>query len=186
MALQVHIAMALLRRSPDLESAGAGAQATRILPALRASLERGVPTAAGWLCLAQLSLKVDDAAGALAAAQRGLHYVSARAAANKEKFTQAGLALQLEAAEALRALGRYGEAKAAFGELTKHTSAGELTFPYVAGLMPLSVRQQAARGLAKVCNAFALPTCKYTWKAAVGVWPRKVCNAVVLSAGMCT
>lgn len=65
-------------------------------------------------------------------------------------MTQAGLALRLEAAQALLALGRHDEAADAFSLLKQWTSEGDITFPYMAGIMPVSVRQQAARGLAQV------------------------------------
>jgi hypothetical protein len=205
--------MALSRRAPELEAAGAGAQRPRAIAALRAALSPRVPTAAGWLCLTQLSLKAGDAAGALEAAKAGLSYVRARESLSKEKFlqarprclcqlihepnvstvlmwcgvptctarrrsfertivacwcmqrsplpwfrscmttaralSQAGLALRLEAAQALLQLGRLDDAAAAFGLLETSTSGGELTFPIVAGIAPLAVHQQAARGLAK-------------------------------------
>lgn len=81
---------------------------------------------------------------------QGLQYVKRRAAHSREQMTQAGLALRLEAAQALLALGRLDEAADAFALLKKWTSEGDITFPYVAGIMPVSVRQEAARGLARV------------------------------------
>ena len=86
-------------------------------------------------------------------AVQGLQYISGRARASGERMTQAGLALRLEAAQALLALERLDEAVDAFSLLKEWTSEGEITFPYVAGIMPTSVRQQAARGLARVCTA---------------------------------
>lgn len=80
---------------------------------------------------------------------QGLQYVSERARHSRERMTQAGLALRLEAAQALLALGRCDEAADAFALLKEWTSEGEITFPYVAGIMPVSIRQQAARGLAQ-------------------------------------
>jgi hypothetical protein len=82
---------------------------------------------------------------------QGLQYISSRARTSEERMTQAGLALRLEAAQALLALDRLDEAADAFSLLKEWTSEGEITFPYVAGIMPTSVRQQAARGLAQVC-----------------------------------
>lgn len=83
---------------------------------------------------------------------QGLKYISDRDRRNGEKMTQAGLALRLEGAQALLALDRLDEAVDAFSLLKKWTSDGEITFPYVAGIMPTSVRQQAARGLAQVLS----------------------------------
>jgi hypothetical protein len=91
---------------------------------------------------------------------QGLQYVKARALASNEPMTQAGLALRLEAAQALLALRRYDEATEAFSLLKQWTSGGEITFPYVAGIMPLSVRQQAARGLAQVCHSEPQRRCR--------------------------
>lgn len=148
--------MALIRHAAELEQNAAQLQRPRIIGALRSALNRSVPTAAGWLCLAQLYLKDNNPREAFAAAKRGLAYVAERQRLSKEKFTQAGLALRLEAAQALLAMGRWGEAAEAFELLKEWTSQGELTFPYVAGMMPLSVRQQAARGLAQVCLPLSL------------------------------
>lgn len=81
---------------------------------------------------------------------QGLQYVNQRARGSREQMTQAGLALRLEAAQALLALGHLEEAADAFSLLKAWTSEGEITFPYMAGIMPVSIRQQAARGLAQV------------------------------------
>lgn len=81
---------------------------------------------------------------------QGLQHISGRVRTSGERMTQAGLALRLEAAQALLALERLDEAVDAFSLLKEWTSEGEITFPYVAGIMPTSVRQQAARGLAQV------------------------------------
>jgi hypothetical protein len=78
--------------------------------------------------------------------------VNAQQQFRKERYTQAGLALRLEAAQALLQMGRLDDAEAGFSLLKEWTSQGEITFSYVAGSMPLSVRQQAARGLSQVCS----------------------------------
>lgn len=69
---------------------------------------------------------------------------------------QVGLALRLEAARALLAMGRLDAADEGFNFLKDWTSEGEVTFAYGAGCVPTSVRQQALRGLAKVRDACTL------------------------------
>jgi hypothetical protein len=150
MHVQVHIAMALNRRSAELEPSADQLQRPRVIRSLCAALPRGVPTAAGWLCLARLQRKSGNPKEAYAAAKSGLAFVNSRQQLSKERYTQAGLALRLEAAQALLQMARLDEAEAAFSLLKEWTSQGEITFPYVAGSMPLSVRQQATRGLAQV------------------------------------
>lgn len=62
--------MALLRRAPELEQSVQQQQRPRIIHMLRNALYRGVPTAAGWLCLAELCRKEGLAAEALSAARQ--------------------------------------------------------------------------------------------------------------------
>eukprot|EP00892_Ulva_mutabilis_P012850 jgi/Ulvmu1/9938/UM058_0021.1 len=150
---QVHLAMALLRRAPELQQSAQQLQRPRIIRMLRSALARGVPTAAGWLCLSELYRKEGSPKEALSASRQGLQYVNQRARSSREQMTQAGLALRLEAAQALLALGHHEEAADAFSLLKAWTSEGEITFPYMAGIMPVSIRQHAARGLAQVAAA---------------------------------
>lgn len=91
--------MALNRRAGDLEPSADQLQRPRVINALAAALPRGVPTAAGWLCLAQLHRRSGNAAEAWAAAREGLAFVNSRLRLSKERYTQAGLALRLEAAQ---------------------------------------------------------------------------------------
>ena len=65
--------------------------------------------------------------------------------------------------QALLAMGRLDEAEAAFALLHEWTSEGEITFPYVAGAMPLSVRQQAARGQAQARTCPRHPPSPVLW-----------------------
>lgn len=80
--------MALQRRAAELEASGGQLQRPRTIRALRAALRHPVPTAAGWLCLAQLHLTEGNAAEALDAAKSGLQYVNGRERLSKEKFCQ--------------------------------------------------------------------------------------------------
>lgn len=67
--MQVHLAMALQRRASELEQSAPQLQRPRVVTALRAPLIRGVPTAAGWLCLAGLYRKDGNPSEALWAAR---------------------------------------------------------------------------------------------------------------------
>ena len=53
-------------------------QRGRIVTTLEHALAKGVPTAAGWLTLAEMYLKDGQAAAALKAARSGLKYVNER------------------------------------------------------------------------------------------------------------
>lgn len=62
--------MALLRRAPELEQSAQHAQRPRVIHMLRGGLRAGVPTAAGWLCLAELCRKDGNPQEALSAARQ--------------------------------------------------------------------------------------------------------------------
>lgn len=78
MPAQVHTALALARREVMLEGHTKQKQRGRIVATLEHALEKGVPTAAGWLMLAEMYLKDGQAAAALKAAKAGLKYVNER------------------------------------------------------------------------------------------------------------
>jgi cytochrome c-type biogenesis protein CcmH/NrfG len=74
--MQVHLAMALHRRAAELEQSAPQLQRPRIIRVLRQGLRRGVPTAAGWLCLAGLYRKDRNPSEALWAARMVLSSLS--------------------------------------------------------------------------------------------------------------
>lgn len=88
--MQAHIAMALGRRESELQGKLKASARARIITHLSRALssQASVPSAACWLCLAELYLKDGQPAAAYDAAKAGLRYVNSRKRLSKEPLVQ--------------------------------------------------------------------------------------------------
>lgn len=130
----------------------AHAQARRgdLIALLQRSIARGAPAVVATIGLAELQLEAGNYQGALDAAKQGVKMVFQRSKKGHERMRHAGMMLNLLAAQALQRMGRAEEAGRMFGRLATKVSEGEVAFGELAGLPPISIRQQAIRGLAQI------------------------------------
>lgn len=81
---------------------------------------------------------------------RGLTWLHHRRERGHEALTQCALSLRLVAAKALRRMGKLDEAEQHFKVLAGWVTEGEAAFAEISGSAPVSIHQQALRGLALV------------------------------------
>ncbi|KAL6778057.1 THK3 [Auxenochlorella protothecoides x Auxenochlorella symbiontica] len=109
--------------------------------------------ATAWKALAELQYENRGYEAAADTALRGLHWLQARREAGHEALTQVALALRLAMAKSLRRLGRLDEAERHFSVLAGWVTEGETAFAEMSGATPVSIHQQALRGMALVALA---------------------------------
>ena len=107
-------------------------------------------SATGWKALAELQYENRDYAAAHDTACRGLAWLHDRRERGHEALTQCALALRLVVAKALRRMGKLDEAESHFKVLAGWVTEGECAFAEMSGSAPVSIHQQALRGLALV------------------------------------
>jgi hypothetical protein len=112
-----------------------------------------VDSASGYKALAELQYENRGYAGAADTALRGLRWLQRRRERGHEALTHVALALRLVLAKALRRLGRLEEAEGHFAAMAGWVTEGEAGFAEMCGSPPLSIHQQALRGLALVAMA---------------------------------
>ncbi|KAK9814721.1 hypothetical protein WJX72_010484 [[Myrmecia] bisecta] len=150
-AAAVAVGLALRRRFlSDPEAPSTIGRRKQITKSLKKGVERGADSAAGWKALAELQYQNRQWQEAYETSVKGLEWSVKRRRAGHETLTHFALALRLCVARCLRRLGRLDEAEHHFKILAGWTSEGDTAFCELAGSAPLSVRQQAMRGIAKV------------------------------------
>lgn len=125
-------------------------QISRIL--LRAMMA-GAPSGVGWKALAGLLYQSLQYEAALEACDEGTKWLASKAEAGHEYLSQVALFLRVIRARCLLKLGRLQEAEKEFRSLKKWVTEGEAAFGPMAGSRPMSIHQQAHRGLAQVAMA---------------------------------
>ncbi|KAK9826861.1 hypothetical protein WJX81_001210 [Elliptochloris bilobata] len=150
-AAYVAVGLALRRRFlSDPEAPSTLARRRQITKALKGAVEAGADSAAGWKALAELQYQNRSWMEAYETSVKGLEWSVRRRAAGCETLTQFALSLRLCYARCLRRLGRLDESEYAFKVLAGWTTEGVCAFDEMCGSPPVSVRQQAMRGLAKI------------------------------------
>ncbi|CAK0785762.1 hypothetical protein CVIRNUC_008973 [Coccomyxa viridis] len=147
----VAVGLALRRRflsSPDAPSGVV--RRLQVTKTLKGGVMSGADSAAGWKALAELQYQNRQWAAAYETSVRGLEWSVRRRASGCETLTHFALALRLCAARCLRRLGRLDEAEYAFKVLAGWVTEGVSAFDELSGSAPVSIRQQALRGLAKI------------------------------------
>ncbi|KAL3149277.1 Tetratricopeptide repeat protein 37, variant 2 [Trebouxia sp. C0010 RCD-2024] len=122
----------------------------QIIKNLKHGIERGANSAAGWKALAELQYQNRQFQEAYDTAVSGLEWSVKRRRSGHETLTNFALALRLVVAQCLRRLERLEEAEYNFQVLAGWTTEGDSAFNELSGSSPLSIRQQALRGIAKV------------------------------------
>lgn len=147
------VALGLALRRRYLGQVGApslAAHRKQIIKNLKHGTERGANSAAGWKALAELQYQNRQFQDAYDTAVNGLEWSVKRRRAGHEQLTSFALALRLVVAQCLRRLQRLDEAEYNFQVLAGWTTEGDSAFNELSGSSPLSIRQQALRGIAKV------------------------------------
>ncbi|KAL0054928.1 hypothetical protein WJX82_004665 [Trebouxia sp. C0006] len=147
------VALGLALRRCYLGQVGApslAAHRKQIIKNLKHGIERGANSAAGWKALAELQYQNRQFQDAYDTAVNGLEWSVKRRRAGHEQLTSFALALRLVVAQCLRRLQRLDEAEYNFQVLAGWTTEGDSAFNELSGSSPLSIRQQALRGIAKV------------------------------------
>jgi len=153
-AASVGVGLALRRRFlADPDAPSTLSRRRQIAGTLARGVGAGADSAAGWKALAELQYQCRSFSSALDTATRGLEWHARRRAGGHEALSSFALSLRLCRARALRRLGRLDEAEAAFQVLAGWVTEGECAFDGLCGSAPMSIRQQALRGLAKIALA---------------------------------
>lgn len=153
-AASVGVGLALRRRFlADPDAPSTLSRRRQIAGTLARGVCAGADSAAGWKALAELQYQCRSFSAALDTATRGLEWHARRRAGGHEALSSFALSLRLCRARALRRLGRLDEAEAAFQILAGWVTEGECAFDGLCGSPPMSIRQQALRGLAKIALA---------------------------------
>lgn len=124
----------------------------RIEALLRAAMEddSSCDCGTGWKALAELQYENRHYPEAYETAVRGLRWLHSRRERGHEALTHVALSLRLVAAKALRRMGRLDEAETHFKVLAGWVTEGEAAFGEMSGSAPVSIHQQALRGIAQV------------------------------------
>jgi len=112
-----------------------------------------VDSGSGSKALAEVQYENRSYPSACDTALRGLRWLQRRRERGHEALTHVALGLRLVLAKALRRLGRLDEAERHFTALAGWVTEGEAGFSEMCGSPPLSIHQQALRGLALVALA---------------------------------
>lgn len=150
-AASVAVGLALRRRYQGHSRAPSSADHRKqIIKNLKHGIERGANSAAGWKALSELEYQSRQFQEAYDTAVNGLEWSVKRRRAGHEQLTSFALSLRLVVAQCLRRLQRLDEAEYNFQVLAGWTTEGDSAFNELSGSSPLSIRQQALRGIAKV------------------------------------
>ena len=153
-AASVGVGLALRRRFlADPDAPSTLSRRRQIAGTLARGVTAGADSAAGWKALAELQYQCRAFSAALDTATKGLEWHARRRAGGHEALSSFALSLRLCRARALRRLGRLDEAEAGFQILAGWVTEGECAFDGLCGSPPMSIRQQALRGLAKIALA---------------------------------
>ncbi|KAL4853629.1 Tetratricopeptide repeat protein SKI3 [Chlorella vulgaris] len=104
----------------------------------------------GWKALAELQYENRHYPEAYDTAVRGLRWLHSRRERGHEALTHVALSLRLVAAKSLRRMGKLDEAETHFKVLAGWVTEGETAFGEMSGSSPVSIHQQALRGIALV------------------------------------
>eukprot|EP00884_Botryococcus_braunii_P003748 jgi/Botrbrau1/13374/Bobra.0194s0006.2 len=150
-AASVAVGLALRRRflsDPNMPSTYI--RRKQIIKVLKRGVYMGADSAAGWKALTELLYQNRQWQEAYDTAVKGLEWHQKRRAGGHEELASFALALRLFCARCQRRLGQLDQAEVSFKILAGWTTEGECAFSEMSGSMPLSIRQQALRGLAKI------------------------------------
>ncbi|EFN59234.1 hypothetical protein CHLNCDRAFT_138218 [Chlorella variabilis] len=104
----------------------------------------------GWKALAELQYENRHYPEAYDTAVRGLRWLHSRRERGHEALTHVALSLRLVVAKALRRMSKLDEAEMHFKVLAGWVTEGETAFGEMSGSSPVSIHQQALRGIALV------------------------------------
>ncbi|BDA46664.1 probable tetratricopeptide repeat protein 37 at C-terminar half [Coccomyxa sp. Obi] len=150
-AAAVALGLALRRRFlSDPDTPSTVTRRLQVTKTLKGGVMGGADSAAGWKALAELQYQNRQWAEAYETSVRGLEWSVRRRASGCETLTHFALSLRLCAARCLRRLKRLDEAEYAFKVLAGWVTEGVSAFDELSGSPPVSIRQQALRGLAKI------------------------------------
>ncbi|KAK9918866.1 hypothetical protein WJX75_007651 [Coccomyxa subellipsoidea] len=150
-ASAVALGLALRRRFlSDPDTPSTVTRRLQVTKTLKGGVMSGADSAAGWKALAELQYQNRQWAEAYETSVRGLEWSVRRRACGCETLTHFALSLRLCAARCLRRLKRLDEAEYAFKVLAGWVTEGVSAFDELSGSPPVSIRQQALRGLAKI------------------------------------
>ncbi|EIE19817.1 hypothetical protein COCSUDRAFT_83558 [Coccomyxa subellipsoidea C-169] len=150
-AAAVAVGLALRRRFlSDPDTPSTVTRRLQVTKTLKGGVMSGADSAAGWKALAELQYQNRQWADAYETSVRGLEWSVRRRASGCETLTHFALSLRLCVARCLRRLNRLDEAEYAFKVLAGWVTEGVSAFDELSGSPPVSIRQQALRGLAKI------------------------------------